>query len=119
VRRVDIIASTTGTVITAGKTKLVQSLEAGIVAAIRVNDGDHATEGQPVIVLDSTEAAAARERVARDLRQARLELAGLSALQRDICIGAELTSFAAPSGTPASEAELQFLAISARRQEQA
>lgn len=35
------MATAPGTVIPAGKSKLVQPLEAGVVHAILVNDGDH------------------------------------------------------------------------------
>jgi hemolysin D len=117
--RVDIIATAPGTVIPVGKSKIVQSLEAGIVSAILVEDGAHVKAGQPVVVLDSTETATGCERLARDLRQARLDVAGLTTLKRDIATGSGLASFVAPPDTPAREADLQLLAISARRQEQA
>src|SRR6185369_3373536 len=42
---VDIIASAQGRIVPAGKTKLVQPLESGIVRAIHVQDGDHVRAG--------------------------------------------------------------------------
>ena len=116
VGKVDMIASAPGSVIPVGKSKVVQPLEAGIVTAILVKDGDHVTAGQRLIELDAVQTGAERDRLARDLRQARLDAAGLAALRHDIATGAGLGSFAAPAGTPAAEAEVERLTIAARQE---
>jgi hemolysin D len=117
--KVDIIATAPGTVIPVGKSKVVQPLEAGIVKSILVADGDHVRAGQALIELDLTQAGAERDRIAGDLRQARLDVAGLTALRRAMAAGGDLVSFVAPAGTPAGEAEVENANILARAQEQA
>ncbi len=116
--RVDIVATAPGTVIPAGKVKLVQPLDPGVVRAILVQDGAHVRAGQVLIALDVTVAAAERERLARDLRQARLDVAGLAALRRDLETGEGLGSFVPPADEPAAEIETARASIAARRAEQ-
>jgi hemolysin D len=43
---VDVISSATGKIIPTGRSKVIQPLEPGIVAAIHVQDGDHVEAGQ-------------------------------------------------------------------------
>lgn len=116
--QVDIVATAPGSVIPAGKSKVVQPLEAGVVHSILVADGDHVRAGQVLFELDVTIAAAERDRIARELRQAELDAAGLRALQRDLSTGEGLASFAAPEGVPGIEMERTRAAIAARRAEQ-
>lgn len=78
--QIDIIASAPGRVIAQGRTKIVQPVETGMVAAIRVADGDHVKAGDVLIELDATQAIADRDRYTRDLLQARLNLARLQGL---------------------------------------
>lgn len=115
---VDIVATAPGTVIPSGKVKTVQSLDPGVVKAILVQDGDHVRAGQALLTLDVTEAAAERDRLARDLRQARLNMAGRQALATDLETGSGLDGFAPPSGVPVAEIATEQAAIGARRQEQ-
>jgi hemolysin D len=75
--------------------------------------------GQHLIELDPSQTDAERDRLARDLRQARLEVAGLAALRGDITSGAGLAGFVPPAGVPQAEAGVEQLTIEARRQEQA
>ncbi len=114
---VDIIASASGSVIPVGKTKTVQPLEPGVVQSILVQDGDHVQAGQVVVRLDVVAAAAERDRVARDLRQARLDVAGLSALRQDLADGSGLASFVTPPEIPAAEVAVERAAMAARREE--
>jgi hemolysin D len=111
---VDIIATAPGTVIPAGKTKTVQPLEAGVVKSILVQDGDHVRAGQTLVELDVVAAAAERDRYARDLRRARLDVAGLQALREAFAGGEPLDRFAPPTGLPAAEIEIERAAIVAR-----
>ena len=50
-----------GTVTVKSYKKVVQHLEGGIVADIRVRDGDLVEQGQPLLVLDDTQPAASLE----------------------------------------------------------
>jgi len=115
--QVDIVATAQGTVIPVGKSKIVQPLEAGVVKSILAQDGDHVRAGQILFELDITVAAADRDRLARDLRQAQLDAAGLRALRADLDHGAGLDSFTPPSGAPAIEVAIARAAIEARRLE--
>ena len=117
VGQVDIIASAPGVVIPAGKSKVVQPLEAGVVRAILVNDGDHVRAGQEVVTLDIVMAAAERDRLARDLWQARLDVAGLDALRADLETGGGLAAFSPPPDAPARAVATERSTITARRAE--
>lgn len=76
---VDIIATATGRIIPSGQVKLIQPFEIGVVKAIHVSDGDHVKAGDILIELDPTTDRADQERIARDLVQAEIEAARLSA----------------------------------------
>ena len=78
--KVDIVATATGQIVPQGKTKVVQPADTGIVTAIHVADGDHVKAGDVLIELNSTQTLADRDRFARDLLQARLNLARLRGL---------------------------------------
>jgi hemolysin D len=115
---VDIVATAPGTVIPAGKVKVLQPLESGVVKSILVQDGDHVRAGQTLIELDVTVAAAERDRFARDLRQARLDVAALSALRRDQAADDGLAGFAPPADASDGEIEVARAGALARRAEQ-
>ncbi|HEV8389168.1 MAG TPA: HlyD family type I secretion periplasmic adaptor subunit, partial [Dongiaceae bacterium] len=78
--KVDIVATATGRIVPAGKVKILQPADTGIVTAIHVADGDHVKAGDPLIELNSNQALADRDRFARDLLQAQLNLARLHGL---------------------------------------
>lgn len=80
--RIDIIAVAPGKIVPTGRTKAVQPLEPGIIAALNVDDGDHVKAGQIVVELDATVATAERKRTAHDLVKAQLDVARLSALRK-------------------------------------
>src|SRR5262249_48224901 len=91
--KVDIIATAPGPAIPSGKVKTVQPLEIGIVKAIRVADGQQVRAGDILIELDPTNNAADQERVARDLMQAEVDVARLTAL-----IAEKPEAFVVPAG---------------------
>lgn len=67
-----------GTVTTAGRNKLIQHLEGGIVRAILVAEGEFVAAGQPLMLLEQTTALALRNRLQAQLdtlgaQQARAE----------------------------------------------
>jgi membrane fusion protein, hemolysin D len=78
--KVDIVATAGGRIVPQGKTKIVQPADTGIVTAIHVTDGDHVKAGDVLIELNSTQVLADRDRFARDLRQANLNVAKLRGL---------------------------------------
>lgn len=60
VGQVDIVAVAPGRIVVSDRTKVVQPLEAGVIRAIRVRDGDKVQAGQVLIELDPTQATADR-----------------------------------------------------------
>jgi hemolysin D len=83
VGKVDIIVTSQGRIIPSGKVKEIQPFEIGVVKSIEVHDGQHVAEGDRLIELDATTNAAEREKVARDLMHARLDVARLRSLLDD------------------------------------
>jgi hemolysin D len=76
---VDVVISTPGKVVFAGKSKVVQPLEAGVVRSIAVRDGQSVKTGQVLIELDSTATQADHLRLQRSHAQACLRVARLQA----------------------------------------
>src|SRR5262245_18791492 len=112
--KVDIVASAPGRFVPSGRVKVIQPLEAGIVRAIHVHDGDQLKTGDMLIELDPTIVSADRDRLVHDLMQYKLEAAQFSALKRQIDGGRELPEFIAPMGAPTREAEIARDATRAR-----
>ena len=79
VGQIDIVATANGRIIPSGQVKVIQPLEIGVVKKIRVADGDHVAAGDVLIENDPTTDAADRDRIARDLMQAELDIARLHA----------------------------------------
>lgn len=102
---IDIIATTAGKIVPVDRVKVIQSLEAGIVAAIHVKDGDRVNEGQVLVELNHTVSSAERNRIYLDLLRARLDAARLVALRAglEMGIGYASSSFAAPVDAPPYE----------------
>jgi hemolysin D len=101
--RVDIIATASGKIVPTGRTKTIQPLEPGIVAAIRVEDGDRVTAGQVLVELDGTVTGAERNHVAHDLMSARLDTARLAALRAGLQAGAGPRGFVPPVEAPPAQ----------------
>ncbi len=75
----DIVVSAQGKVIPAGKSKVVQPLEPGVVRAIAVRDGQTVKEGDVLVELDLTSSGADRTRVQREFWEAQAEVARANA----------------------------------------
>jgi hemolysin D len=73
--RLDIHAIAQGRIQPSGRSKVVQPLEPGKVAAIRVENGSHVKAGDVLLELDPTESNAERETQLADLESARAEAA--------------------------------------------
>lgn len=73
VGQVDIVAVAQGRIVVSDGTKVLQPLEAGVIRAIHVRDGDKVAAGQVLIELDATSAAADRIGVDQQLAATRLD----------------------------------------------
>jgi hemolysin D len=98
----DIVATANGRIIPSGQIKLIQPLQIGVVKMIRVADGDHVSAGDVLIELDPTTDAADRDRIARDLMQAELDIARLHAV---LALDAE--TFVPPPGVDPALADAE------------
>src|SRR5262249_6763717 len=85
--RVDIVAVAPGRIVVGEHTKVIQPLEAGVVAAIRVRDGDHVRAGQVLVELDATGASADARSVQEQWREASGEARRTEALLRALRAG--------------------------------
>jgi hemolysin D len=105
---VDIVATATGKIVPGGRTKLIQPLEAGVVRAIHVRDGQNVKAGDVLIELDPTISEAEQERQKADLVAAELDAARLRAALADN----PLAAFRPPEGASPAQVEMhrQFLA---------
>lgn len=77
---IDTVAVAQGKIIPGGRVKVIQSLDAGVVRAIKVEEGRQVKEGQILIELDPTDTVADAARLTRELATARLDTARLEAL---------------------------------------
>jgi hemolysin D len=101
--KIDIIATAQGKIVPTGRTKTVQPLEAGIVTAIHVRDGDKVSEGQVLIEMDHIATTADRDRARYDMIHARLDAARLTALRAGFEHGYVPVDFAPPPQADAYE----------------
>ena len=76
----DVVVTSQGSVITPGRSKVVQPLEAGVVRAIRVRDGQAVKAGDVLVELDPTNSEADSERLTMEFAEARAEVDRLNAL---------------------------------------
>ena len=107
--KVDIVVTANGKIIPSGRTKLIQPLEAGVVRAILVHDGQQVRAGDSLIELDPTMTTAERDRVKGDLVGAQLDVARLRAALSE---GNDpLAAFHPPEGATTAQIEMhrQFL----------
>jgi len=105
VGQIDIIASAQGKLVPSGRSKLVQPLDAGIVKAIYVHDGQSVKAGDLLIELDPTVSKAERDRLQKDLTAARLDAVRLKAILAED--GDPIRHYEVPEGVSASQAALQ------------
>lgn len=79
VGKIDIIAVAQGKVIQSDRSKVIQPLEAGVIKAIFVRDGDRVKQGDALMELDTT-ASPDQERFQSEYHAAVIEVARLRAL---------------------------------------
>jgi hemolysin D len=118
VGRVDILATAQGRIAPSGEVKLIQPLDPGIVRAIHVQDGDQVRAGQLLVELDPTQSGADQNRLARDLLQAKLDVARLTALKATFSGGGP-GAFVAPPDAPADRIAEAKAAMQAQAEQQA
>jgi hemolysin D len=118
VGHVDIIAIAQGRIVPTGRTKTIQSLEAGMVAAIHVQDGDKVRAGDLLIELDRTVTQAERRRVAQDLMLSRLDVARLSAMRDSFETLGALHQVDMPDGAAVAEVARTRATLQAQAAEQ-
>ncbi|WP_316158346.1 MULTISPECIES: HlyD family type I secretion periplasmic adaptor subunit [unclassified Bradyrhizobium] len=118
VGHVDIIASAQGKIVPTGRTKTIQPLEAGVVAAIHVQDGDKVRAGDVLVELDRTVTEAERRRVAQGLMQARLDAARMNVLRDSFADLAVLRSLNVPEGASPTDVARTRAALQAQAAEQ-
>ena len=94
--RLDIHASANGKVIVAEHSKIIQSLEPGVVVAINVHDGDRVVAGQVLLELNPIGVDAEVNNINQQLMHRSLEAARMSALLTDD----PLANFIYPDNSP-------------------
>jgi hemolysin D len=72
--KMDIVVSAQGKVIPAGKSKVIQPLEPGVVRAVHVRDGQSVHAGDVLIELDPTSTGADRDRVQHEYWEAQADV---------------------------------------------
>ena len=80
VGQIDIVATAQGKIIPNGYSKVVQPYETGVIAAIRVQDGQVVKQGEVLIEMDPTQNQADRDRASNEYRATKVEAARLQAL---------------------------------------
>lgn len=112
VAHMDVVVSLQGKVIPAGKSKVVQPLEAGVVLAIGVRDGQSVKAGDVLVELDITNSGADRDRVERELWEARAEV-----LRANAQLSGQ-SHFIAPADMPPEVVQNQNAVLQSRLAEQ-
>lgn len=108
----DIVVTSQGRVIPSGRSKVIQPLEAGVVKAIAVRDGQTVKEGDLLVELDATATEADRDRLQREVWETQADVLRLSALLS----GKE--AWTQSAGMPASMLANQQSVLASRRSEQ-
>lgn len=78
--KVDIVAVAQGKIVPSGRVKVIQPLEAGVVKAIHVEEGQRVEAGRLLVELDSTLSEADKKRLQNEWLTAELDRARLKAL---------------------------------------
>jgi len=112
--KVDIVVTSQGRIEPVGNSKIVQPLQAGVVQSILVQDDQQVVAGQPLILLDQTDAEADKTRVGYDLLQAQLDQARLSGLRAAMLSGQPPQLIDPPQGAPQAQLEATQAAMQAQ-----
>ncbi|MCZ2497190.1 HlyD family type I secretion periplasmic adaptor subunit [Xylophilus sp. Kf1] len=104
---VDIVVSAQGRVISSGRSKVIQPLEAGVVKTIAVRDGQTVHAGDLLLELDSTLTHADLERLQREWWQAQADVSRAQALLAGTTQPPDIPPAARPPGVGEMPAELK------------
>jgi hemolysin D len=115
VSHIDIFATATGKIVPAGRVKVIQPFETGVIRAIHVVDGQAVKAGDPLVELDTPINAAESQRVAAELVPAQLEVARLRALLDGP--GDPAARFVAPPGALPGQISLQLTLLGNQAEE--
>jgi len=77
VGEVDIVGVAQGKIVPSGRVKIIQPLETGVVKEIYVTEGQHVTQGEPLIELDTTLSGADSDQIREQLLAFKLDRARL------------------------------------------
>lgn len=110
--KVDVVAVAPGKVIAAGRNKLVQSADGGVVRSILVQDGQRVRRGQPLVTLDPTSSGADTAQAVANLQTAELDIARSRALLGALQGGR--VNFNPPAGAPIEIVSVQRQLIASR-----
>lgn len=110
--KMDIVVSAQGKVIPSGKSKVVQSLEPGVVRNIAVRDGQSVKAGDVLLELDPTSTGADRSRLQRDVWEGEADVLRATMLLEG------RTAFTAPAGMPPEIAANQSAMLQSKAAEQ-
>jgi hemolysin D len=115
VGKLDVVVSAPGRIIPAGRVKIIQPSELGVVRAIHVQDGQHVKAGQVLIELDPTASGADDAQARTGLMAAQVDRARSRAVLSYLDGGGG--RFVAPEGTPAELASIQRNLVATQIQE--
>lgn len=110
--QMDVVVTAQGKVIPAGKSKVVQPLETAVVRSIAVRDGQEVRAGDVLVELDLTSSSADRDRMQRELWEAKAEVLRATAQL------AGRGQFSIPADMPAEVATNQLAVLQSRLAEQ-
>ncbi len=110
--KMDIVVSAQGKVIPSGKSKVLQSLEPGVVRSIAVRDGQSVKAGDVLLELDPTSTGADRNRLQRELWEGEADVLRAATLLEG------KTAFVAPNGIPPEIAANQSAMLQSKAAEQ-
>lgn len=108
----DIVVTSQGRVIPSGRSKVIQPLEAGVVKAIAVRDGQSVKAGDLLVELDATATGADRDRIQREVWETQADVLRLSALLSG------KQAWAQAGDLPAAMVANQQAVLASRRSEQ-
>jgi membrane fusion protein, hemolysin D len=115
---VDIITTAQGKIVPTGRTKIIQPLEAGMVTAIHVKDGDRVTKDQVLVEMDHVASTAERNRVGFELMNSQMDVARLKALADGLDAGI-VAEFKPPPDAPVYQIARTRAALRAQAAQQA
>jgi hemolysin D len=108
----DIVVTAQGRVSAAGKSKVIQPLEAGMVKSIAVRDGRTVKAGDVLLELDTTATLADHDRLEREVQETRMDVFRLAALLSG------KDAWGDTKGLPAGMLSNQYAVLASRRSEQ-